>query len=148
MEVVGELTDPSKKISKPKNKDDVTIDPPVISGSFPVDKKYEKSLVEAQCKHNVSIDKNRKIEGTRFKSKPRTALLQGREDDEPMAQIIEFGSVLCDGKENMMEGVLDSTATLPSRVVFNGSNLLKQKMNLKRIIIIGTMHVEVEWSPT
>ena len=82
--------------------------------------------------------------------KPRTALFQGGEDDEPMApQTIQFGSFIFDMKKNnMKEGVLSNTATWGTNLIFKGSNLLKQKMKLKRIIIIGTMHVEVEWSPT
>ena len=70
--------------------------------------------------------------------------------DEPMAcQTIQFGSFVFDMKKNnMKEGVLSNTATWGTNLIFKGSNLLKQKMKLKRIIIIGTMHVEVEWSPT
>ena len=70
--------------------------------------------------------------------------------DEPMAhQTIQFGSFIFDMKKNnMKEGVLSNTATWGTNLIFKGSNLLKQKMKLKRIIIIGTMHVEVEWSPT
>ena len=62
---------------------------------------------------------------------------------------VQFGSVLYDGKEiKMKKGVVDSTSTLPSKVVFKGSNFLEQEMKLKWIILIGTMHVEVEYSPT
>ncbi|RLN21703.1 hypothetical protein C2845_PM07G10890 [Panicum miliaceum] len=58
--------------------------------------------------------------------KPRTALLQGGEDDEHLApQIIQLGSFIFDANKTIMmkEGVLANTATLETKLIFRGNNL-------------------------
>jgi hypothetical protein len=60
--------------------------------------------------------------------KPRTALFQGRDDDEPMArQYIQFGSFSFDVKQNKMtkEIKLDATLELACNI-FVGNNLRKK----------------------
>jgi len=61
--------------------------------------------------------------------KPRTALFQGREDDDPMArQVNQFGSFSFDVKQNMMKaGNIDFTTTMPTLIIFCGANLSKEK---------------------
>ena len=64
--------------------------------------------------------------------KPRTALLQGGEDDEHIApQIIQLGSFIFDANKIIMmkEGVLANTATLETKLIFQGNNLHKGEKN-------------------
>jgi hypothetical protein len=61
--------------------------------------------------------------------KPRTALFQGREDDEHIApQIIQLGSFIFDANKTIMmkEGALANTATLETKLIFGGNNLHKE----------------------
>ena len=58
--------------------------------------------------------------------KPRTALFQEGEDDEHIApQIIQLGSFIFDANKNiiMKEGVLANTATMETKLIFQGNNL-------------------------
>ena len=82
--------------------------------------------------HHSKKDEN--IISTRMKKpveimpKPRTALFQGGEDDEHIApQIIQLGSFIFDANKTIMmkEGVLANTATLETKLIFQGNNLHK-----------------------
>ena len=54
------------------------------NGSSAVIKKKDANImVDARSKHKISNTLHHQREGLEFLSKPRTALLQGREDDEP-----------------------------------------------------------------
>ena len=96
--------------------------------------------------------------------KPRTALIQEEENDEPMDHqviskktdencsnvinkfTIQFGSFLCELKEsNMKKGNVVSDTSMASRLIFERTNLFKykRKMKSKSFILIGAMHVEV-----
>jgi len=61
--------------------------------------------------------------------KPRTALFQGGEDDEPMVhQNIKLGAFNFGVKHNIMkEGNLDCTATMPDKIIFNRAKLHKEQ---------------------
>jgi hypothetical protein len=61
--------------------------------------------------------------------KPRMALFQGRDDDEPMArQVIQLGSFSFDAKQNVMKARnIDFIATMPTSIIFHGANLSKEK---------------------
>ena len=98
----------------------------------------------ADSRINEAIDNN---------SKPRTALFQGGENDEPMAgQInsgsnslnenndsiisssnnlkdrcfIKFGAFSVDVKQMLKAGNIDSMVTLPAKLIFQGDNFLKK----------------------
>ena len=61
-----------------------------------------------------------------FMPKPRTALFQGEENDEHIApQIIQLGSFKFDANKTiiMKEGVLANTATMETKLIFQGNNL-------------------------
>ena len=62
-------------------------------------------------------------------SKPRTALFQGGEDDEPMVhQNIKLGAFNFGVKHNIMkEGNLACTATMPDKIIFNRAKLHKEQ---------------------
>jgi hypothetical protein len=90
--------------------------------------------------------------------KPRTALFQGREDDESMApQIISaceiinyspirFGSLFFAGKPNYMKEVLAGSAAISTKVIFEGVNFHKKReeMKTRKYIYIGAMEVDVD----
>ena len=61
--------------------------------------------------------------------KPRTALFQGGEDDEPMVhQNIKLGAFNFGVKHNIMkEGNLACTATMPDKIIFNRAKLHKEQ---------------------
>ena len=66
--------------------------------------------------------------------KPRTALLQGGEDDEHIApQIIQLGSFIFDENKTIMmkEGVLANTATLETSLFFKGIICTREKRSKK-----------------
>ena len=134
---------------KNMNKEDITLDYSNTSQVCPI---FEKSL------ENIP--------------KPRTALFQGGEDDEPMEpQIIDTENYYVNSNKSIGDFTKSSgigfgtfspveryikrnkgicaSAVPPSSIFFIGANLRqKQEMKLKRIILIGTMHVEVECNPT
>ena len=99
-------------------------------------------LAEAmQPKPTIQSVMNLKKEASDFISKPRTALLQGREDDEPMAPLISsahnnikdlnirFGSLIFKVEQrNMEEGVLGSAGNMPVKLTFSGANVGKNKV--------------------
>ncbi|CAN6371480.1 unnamed protein product [Urochloa humidicola] len=127
--IVIELADSSNEIPNPMNdlfhvgKGDATISSPVISepklcidlnmcegletnanqfGTLAAVKGKNKSMVYARCKTKVSTQHYRK-EGSEFVSKPRTALFQGREDDEPVPPNIH--SILAGNSSNISSNI-------------------------------------------
>ena len=82
------------------------------------DNKKDGNIIVTKMKKSVEI-----------MAKPRTALFQGREDDEAMArQVIQFGLFSFDAKQNVMKARnIDFTATMPNSIIFRGANLSKEK---------------------
>ena len=76
---------------------------------------------------NEAIDNN---------SKPRTSLLQGGENDEPMAGQNNSGSNSLDEKNDSI---------ISSNIIFRGSVLrqIEEKRKPRKYIYIGSMHVDV-----
>jgi len=81
----------------------------------------------ANSRINEAIDNN---------SKPRTALLQGGENDEPMAGQNNSGSNSLDVKNDSI---------ISSNIIFRGSVLrqIEEKRKPRKYIYIGSMHVDV-----
>jgi hypothetical protein len=77
--------------------------------------------------------------------KPRTALFQGREDDEPMArQVIQFGSFLFDAKKNKIkDGILANTTRFGTKFIFHRIHLCKQEKKQERVFHVGSIQVMV-----
>jgi hypothetical protein len=81
--------------------------------------------------------------------KPKTALFQGREDDEPMApQIIKFGSFLFSAKKSKSKReILANVSASKTKLIFQGNNFCKEDKNQgnksSKYIFIGTMQVDI-----
>jgi hypothetical protein len=123
---------------------------------------------------NIAPESEDEIENVKYMSKPRTALFQGREDDEPMAHRdshkckssiisniaannslkssdIEFGAIIFYKKysENMMEKF--TVAGLSSKIYFGNTTLLKRKddITLRKYVCSGSIfHEIIEAPPT
>jgi hypothetical protein len=117
---------------------------------------------------SVPILASKSSEVVDFNSKPRTALFQGGENDEPMAgQInsgsnslnenndsiisssnnlkdrcfIKFGAFSVDVKQMLKAGNMDSMVTLPAKLIFQGDNFLKKIEATKQRRFIQSGHV-------
>ena len=100
-----------------------------------------KPMLESAIKAEVFPKVQSKRRAAEITPKSRTALFQGREDDEPMArQVIQFGSFLFDAKINKMkEGILANTTRFGTKFIFQGINLCKQEM----VFHVGSIQVMV-----
>jgi len=98
------------------------------------DNKKDGNIIVTKMKKSVEI-----------MAKPRTALFQGRKDDEPMAhQVIQFGSFLFDTKKNKIkEGILASTTRFGTKFIFQGINLCKQEKKQEMVFHVGSIQVMV-----
>ena len=122
-----------------KNADIVANKSPIQIGSLSnfvehEDNKKDGNIIVTKMKKSVEII-----------AKPRTALFQGREDDEPMArQVIQFGSFLFDAKINKMkEGILANTTRFGTKFIFQGINLCKQEKKQEMVFHVGSIQVMV-----
>ena len=103
------------------------------------DNKKDGNIIVTKMKKSVEI-----------MAKPRTALFQGREDDESMAcRVIQFGSFSIDPKQIKMthERELDSTLALSSRI-FVGNNLVKKYWKARKATNISVQIVSMHEGPT
>jgi hypothetical protein len=123
-----------------------------------------------QFKHVSPGSEHYHKNGRELASKPRTALFQGREDDESMARqnisdgfslspykdssgynlkdpyFIKLGAFSFDVKQNLTKaGLINSGTILPSKLIFKGSNYIEQRGGKKprKYLCIGSMQVEV-----
>ena len=138
---------------------------PIQFGSF-------SNFVGHHSKKDENIIDTKMKKPVELMPKPRTALFQGGEDDEPMApqiiaacvdkkkcnnsknsdgnnvknlSVIKFGSFDVN-RSNMKEGIISSKATFSKKLIFKGDNLLKKivgKKEVKQYIIVGRMQVEI-----
>ena len=170
-DINAQLTQPSEHDIIIKGKSSVIINslgescdankPPIQFGSF-------SNFVGHYSKkdENIIVTKMKQVD-----IMPKLKTIQG-EDDEPMThQIIDTKNYYVNSNKSIGDfrksssirfrtfspverytkrnkGICAS-AVPPSSIFFIGANLRqKQEMKLKRIILIGTMHVEVECNPT
>ena len=79
-------------------------------------------------------------------SKPRTALFQGGEDDEPMVhQNINLGAFTVCVEHNIMKEGIFNLGGLSSSLIFNGVEFFRkeEKEKAREYVNIGSMHVEI-----
>jgi hypothetical protein len=100
---------------------------------------------------------------TEIISKPRTALFQERENDEPKGQqiiheklirtckvtgnsSIQFGSFSSSEMQTYIKGVHGSADTVPGKSTYAGANFYKkieEKKRLKQYIFVGSIKVDI-----
>jgi hypothetical protein len=120
-------------------------------GSNTVDMKVDGQIMYVATPCEVTNDRAycQLKEAIKFVSKPRTALLQGGEDDEPMApQIIQFGSFLFNAKKSKLKKeFLANVSSSKTKLIFQGNNLCKEENNQNnkssKYIFNGTMQVDI-----
>ena len=79
-------------------------------------------------------------------SKPRTALFQGGEDDEPMVhQNINLGAFTVCVEHNIMKEGIFNLDGLSSSLIFKGAEFFRkeEKEKAREYVNIGSMHVEI-----
>ena len=91
----------------------------------------------ANYRINEAIDNN---------SKPRTALFQGGEDDEPMVhQNINLSAFTVCVEHNIMKEGIFNLDGLSSSLIFKGAEFFRkeEKEKAREYVNIGSMHVEI-----
>jgi hypothetical protein len=118
------------------------------------DNKKDENLTVTKIKKPVEI-----------MPKPRTALFQGGENDEPMApqvnlsasidllgnnmkefSFIKFGSFSFEEWQSYLKRILSGTSTVATKTLFTGANLMKktEKNKQRKYIQIGAVQVDVD----
>ena len=124
--IISINNDPSKEILETE---------PILyhDGSYIVDLKDNGQIMHVATNDPANYRINEAIDNI---SKPRTTLLRGGENDEPMA-----------GQNNSGSNSLDENndSIISSNIIFRGSVLrqIEEKRKPRKYIYIGSMHVDV-----